>query len=807
MTVLLFFLLLLHSAFTRDSPRLRESEDQTDPEGGTIFPSDDEYNELPEGPGDADMARAALPVNFTYRDHKCVQIINQGSCGCCYAAATVEMVTVRRCLQFNDSKLVSLEDLVTCDYTKYLNVQNNGCRGGNALASLKFGETTGMVYDTCEDYWNRTYPYPTETCKTVCKDNHSKDRTIKNKAPYRLSGVDAMMRDIYQNGPIAVSMYLANDFPPKDKKSIYVSGPKTKLSGGHAVMIVGWGEENGVPYWDCANTYGTNWGDHGYFKIKRGSNELKIETWPGAALPIASDSHPETPSNGTISVETGKTYIAGYEVAISYKDIAIPAELQLKSEAGAATSLVKLTSSSGTARVTIPRDTTAGTYYLTTKAGDAKSARFSLLPYFTLAFDKASYEGKKGESITLRFTTSLQTPCKLMSGSSVLLELNKGVQSCTVPSSLSSGRHTLTLTTTNTVPTLSTSVLLIIEEKHDETAVITITAPTAGAKVMALAESMRVSYTTTGKSGNLLLQAYCGDKLKDVLAAGLSSSGSIDIRLPSAFGDCSTVYLRLRSESSPFVYADVGPLNVTSYSYLTDDLPAPSDKDEPTPDPDPQPDPEPEPEPEPTPDPTGDVALSISEPSAQTVWTPGGAVTIRWTSNLTASNEVTILLYELVGSKNYLRHTFTRTAPNTGLYTDTLPASVPSGPNYFVRLRSSNPVFTNTSENFAVKASKYLIRDFPDATALGDPLSFTISRYGFALLSSQRRFSITVMHAGEEVCTLDETEGAIGLNTIYLDSCAEKMQRALDGKYYLKLCSRNMECIMTPTFTVLDEIN
>lgn len=740
--------------------------------------------------------------NFTYRGHRCIQIINQGSCGCCYAAAAVEMVTARRCLQLNDSRLVSLEDLVTCDHTKYLNIQNNGCRGGNSLASLKFGETTGMVYDTCEDYWNRTYPYPTETCKTVCKDKRPKDRTIKNKAPYRLSGVDAMMRDIYQNGPIAVSMYLANDFPSKDKKGVYSSGPNTKLGGGHAVMIVGWGEENGVPYWDCANTYGTNWGDQGYFKIKRGSNELKIETWPGSALPIDTTPKPE-PRNGTITVEAAKTYIAGYEIAIPYEKVATPAELQLKSGAGAVTSLVKLTTSSGTARVTIPRDTSAGQYYLTTSTGDATSARFSLASYFTLAFDKASYQGQEGESVALRFAAPLQVPCKLMDGASVLVGLSKGAQSCVAPSSMSAGRHALTLTTSDTVPVLSASTVLTIEKKHNDEAVITISKPVAGAQVTALAEGLQISYTSTGTGAKLLLQAYCGERLLDVIAAGLPPSGSIEVRLPSSYGNCSAAYLRLRSETSPFAYADVGPLYVTSYSYPADNLPAPSDKKDPVPDPEPQPNPDPEPEPEP--EPIGDVPLLITEPFTQSVWVPGGAVTIRWTSNLTAGTEMTILLYEKIGSKSYLRHTFTRSAPNTGLYADTLPASVPSGPNYFVRMRSNSPMFTNTSEDFEVKASRYLVRDVPDAITMRDPLSFTIHRHGFVFPLPRRRFSVTLMQAGKEVCALDGVEGVAGLNTIYLDSCAERMQEFRDKQYYLKLCSQNMECTVTPTFTVLND--
>lgn len=33
--------------------------------------------------------------------------------------------------------------------------------------------------------------------------------------------------------------------------------------GGHAIKILGWGEENGTPYWLCANSWNTDWGDNG----------------------------------------------------------------------------------------------------------------------------------------------------------------------------------------------------------------------------------------------------------------------------------------------------------------------------------------------------------------------------------------------------------------------------------------------------------------------------------------------------------------------------------------------------------------
>jgi len=53
--------------------------------------------------------------------------------------------------------------------------------------------------------------------------------------------------------------------------------------GGHAIKILGWGTENGTPYWLCANSWGTAWGDSGFFKIKQGN--CKIESQVFAGLP------------------------------------------------------------------------------------------------------------------------------------------------------------------------------------------------------------------------------------------------------------------------------------------------------------------------------------------------------------------------------------------------------------------------------------------------------------------------------------------------------------------------------------------
>merc|ERR1719382_1761652 len=116
------------------------------------------------------------------------------------------------------------------------------------------------------------------TCDSGASSEHSdfaSDKYTFQGEVSSASGEHQIQRMIMAGGPVETAFTVYSDFE-NYAGGIYhhVTG---EMAGGHAVKFVGWGEENGVKYWKVANSWNPYWGEKGYFRILRGTNEGGIE--------------------------------------------------------------------------------------------------------------------------------------------------------------------------------------------------------------------------------------------------------------------------------------------------------------------------------------------------------------------------------------------------------------------------------------------------------------------------------------------------------------------------------------------------
>ncbi|KAG9135606.1 hypothetical protein Leryth_002340 [Lithospermum erythrorhizon] len=219
--------------------------------------------------GSLKLPNVVLPEKKDWRDDGIVSPVKaQGGCGSCWTFSTTGALEAAYAQAFGKGISLSEQQLVDCAGA----FNNFGCHGGLPSQAYEYIKYNGGL-ETEE-----AYPYTGED--GVCKFSSANIGVrVLDSVNITLGAEDELKYAVGLIRPVSVAFQVAGVF------RLYEKGVFTSTVCGnspqdvnHAVLAVGYGIENGVPYWIVKNSWGADWGEQGYFKMEMGKNMCGIAT-------------------------------------------------------------------------------------------------------------------------------------------------------------------------------------------------------------------------------------------------------------------------------------------------------------------------------------------------------------------------------------------------------------------------------------------------------------------------------------------------------------------------------------------------
>eukprot|EP00427_Karlodinium_veneficum_P025751 CAMPEP_0169109910 /NCGR_PEP_ID=MMETSP1015-20121227/26218_1 /TAXON_ID=342587 /ORGANISM="Karlodinium micrum, Strain CCMP2283" /LENGTH=536 /DNA_ID=CAMNT_0009171641 /DNA_START=273 /DNA_END=1883 /DNA_ORIENTATION=+ len=218
-------------------------------------------------------------------------VVTQGDCGSCYTISTVHMLTARNKIRSGSASGPSF----SVSFPLYCSEYNQGCDGGYGFLQSKWNEDVGLVPEHCAPFSQGGGSCQVSSDCSLGEKRYRATRHHYVGGYYGGSDADSIRKELVEHGPVVMSFEPKEDFMYY-KSGVYKSSPNKIHQEweqvDHAVLLVGFGFDKDVPYWTMQNSWGNDWGEDGYFRMKRGSDESGCESIVVSADVVEESSNP-----------------------------------------------------------------------------------------------------------------------------------------------------------------------------------------------------------------------------------------------------------------------------------------------------------------------------------------------------------------------------------------------------------------------------------------------------------------------------------------------------------------------------------
>ncbi|XP_043241902.1 procathepsin L-like [Amphibalanus amphitrite] len=223
------------------------------------------------------MKRGVTEATVDWRDYGVVTSVkDQGMCSSPWAFSTTGAVESMWALAGNPLIALSEQQLEDCSYS----YGNTPCGDGLASNAFEYLVDEGGIMSEA-DYPSTMASYPN------CNYDPAK-ATAKISSWVQIpEGDESELEDAVANvGPIAIRTDASHFSFQLYSGGVYNEPHCSSSRLDHAMLVVGYGTENGQDYWLVKNSWGTGWGLSGYIKMSRNAgNQCGVATDANYPLP------------------------------------------------------------------------------------------------------------------------------------------------------------------------------------------------------------------------------------------------------------------------------------------------------------------------------------------------------------------------------------------------------------------------------------------------------------------------------------------------------------------------------------------